>query len=479
MRRRLLLLSLCTLAALNALAQGPNDTGNYYQPANGKKGAQLKTALFNIIKDPNTVSYGGLLQAYKKTDVRADNYLRDWYSNNTYYKPGSDCGNYSEEGDAYNREHLLPQSWYKKATPMRCDIMQVVPTDGYVNNRRSDNPLGEVKSVTWSSANDYSKVGPSKLSGYSGTVFEPNDQMKGDIARAYFYMATCYEDLINSWKDGSAYNVLDTDNGTKLQPYRQWVLDMMMRWSKLDPIDDVERQRNSACEDVQGNRNPFIDYPGLEDYIWGDKQQVAFSYDNYGGDVTIDPTPDPDPDPDPDPQSGEQSTSYTISLNNVFFGCDWTGVRPSGSAIQLSGRQNGISVVYAKGDSGQNMYCNDTQIRLYQHNTLTFSVSSGYLTRIEFTTENNPTKPMYASTGTVSDYTWTGHAREVQFTVEEGSGHVRLKSAAVTVEQSEISTSVVRPHLTVPHPRHDLMGRKLRRSHKGFYIQQGKKFVAR
>ena len=272
---------LCLVAA-TTWAQGPNNTGTYYQTANGKKGEALKTALFNIIKNPDVVSYDGLIKAYEKTDTRPDGYVRDWYSNTTKFRHGTDkAGSYSKEGDVYNREHSVPQSWFSKASPMRSDIVHVVPTDGYVNNRRSDYPFGENNGDIYKSNNAYSKLGRCTTPGYTGTVFEPNDEVKGDLARAYFYMVTCYEDRISGWaSNAKASEVFD---GNRYPGLKAWTLDMMMRWSVLDPIDDVERARNEAVEDVQGNRNPFVDYPGLEEYIWGSKTNVAFSYDNYNG----------------------------------------------------------------------------------------------------------------------------------------------------------------------------------------------------
>lgn len=283
---------LSLIAITMAWAQGPNNTGTYYRDANGMAGGELKTALFTIIKDPKVVGYSGLKEAYKKTDVRPDGYLRDWYSNITNYVPGSAFGTYKAEGDAYNREHTMPQSWYSEATPMKSDIVQVLPTDGYINNMRSSNPYGEVNTSAKNfkqSAGGYSKSGDCRTPGYTGVVFEPNDEIKGDIARIYFYMMTCYEDRILSWQNGTADAVI---GGTKQQPLQQWVVDMLMRWSKLDPIDDTERARNEAVYEVQQNRNPFVDYPGLEEYIWGSMQQEPFSYDHFNEvDVVFVPAP--------------------------------------------------------------------------------------------------------------------------------------------------------------------------------------------
>ena len=286
MKRSIFAAMLLCLTVVEAFAQGPNNSNTYYRNADGLKGSELKTAMFNIIKLPSTapISYTGLWAAYAYTDKRSDGYLRDWYSNTTSYVIGGpkEGVSYQKEGDSYNREHLVPQSWFNEAAPMKSDIMHVVPTDGYVNGRRSNYVLAEVGTATYTTNNGYGKLGPCKTAGGSGTVFEPNDEVKGDIARIYFYMATSYQDKITNWGGGLF-------TGTTYQPFADWYLTMLMRWSKNDPVDAVEIARNNAIytETKQKNRNPFVDYPGLEDYIWGDKVNETFSYDNYNGTSTF------------------------------------------------------------------------------------------------------------------------------------------------------------------------------------------------
>jgi endonuclease I len=276
MKTRLLLLSLFIAGVCATWAQGPNGSGTYYQNANGKKGAALKTAMFRIINPHYNIGYDGLYEAYKKTDTRPDGYVRDWYSKTTNYRHVTDkAGSYNQEGDCYNREHSVPQSWFGSGV-IKSDIVHVLPTDGYVNNRRSNFPFGEVANATYNSDGNYCRLGSCKTAGYSGTVFEPGDDIKGDLARIYFYMATCYESQAPSW----GHSVF---TGSTYQPFAQWTYDMLIRWAKQDPIDDVEIARNNAVYETQQNRNPFVDYPGLEDYIWGDMTDVAFSYDNYAG----------------------------------------------------------------------------------------------------------------------------------------------------------------------------------------------------
>lgn len=279
--KRSLLIGTLLMALTTVWAQGPNGSGTYYKYANGKKGKELKSALSTILNSgTHNIGYDGLITAYEKTDKRADGKLRDWYSNATNYSFTDRNGN-NAEGAGWNREHTVPQSWFSKASPMKSDIVHVLPTDCYVNNRRSSYPFGEVGSVEWSSKNSYSKLGSCKTSGYSGKVFEPNDEIKGDIARIYFYMITRYEDRCGNWSGGVF---------TKTYPgLVSWTLNMMMRWSKQDPVDAREIARNNAVQETQWNRNPFVDYPGLEEYTWGSKMDQAFSYDNFeGGAIPVD-----------------------------------------------------------------------------------------------------------------------------------------------------------------------------------------------
>lgn len=294
---------------LQIFAQGPNNSGTYYKSADGKKGSALKTALAGIIGSHKTISYDGLLTCYHTTDKRADGKLWDMYSDNTSYVIGGPAENhqYSDEGDGYNREHSVPKSWFNEASPMKSDLVHVVPTDGYVNNRRSNYPFGENKGEKYSSHNGFSKVGSCTTSGYSGIVFEPNDEYKGDFARIYFYMATCYESRISSWSGGMFAN--NTYPG-----FKTWALDMLLRWAKEDPVSQKEIDRNNEVYKLQQNRNPYVDYPGLEQYVWGDKMDVAFDYDNNG---TVDPNPDPDPEPDPNPDPDPDPTGDECVFEKV------------------------------------------------------------------------------------------------------------------------------------------------------------------
>lgn len=261
------LFSILLLLAMVSKAYAEIPQG-YYDDAIGKSGNALQTTLSTIIKhsDPG---YDNLWSIYQTTDRRPDGKVWDMYSNSSNFTFGSDqCGNYGGEGDCYNREHSVPKSW--RGGSKYSDAHMVVPTDGYVNNRRGNYPFGEVGSSSYVSDNSFSKLGTCKTSGYSGTVFEPNDEYKGDFARIYFYAATRYYSECGSWSgDGfsGSFPYLD-----------EWVRVMMLRWHELDPVSDKEIQRNDAVyASRQGNRNPFVDYPELVDLIFGAQTTTPFA----------------------------------------------------------------------------------------------------------------------------------------------------------------------------------------------------------
>lgn len=271
---------LCHLLCL-ALLAGAQIPQGYYSSAKGSEGRALKTVLFHIISSHTERSYSQLWEDFKTTDVRDDGKIWDMYSNATDYTPGGSAqgANYKAEGDSYNREHSFPKSWFNDAKPMYTDLFHLYPTDGYVNNRRSNYPFGETEGERYQSAGGFSKLGNCTVAGYSGIVFEPADEYKGDFARTYFYMATAYEDCIATWNS-------DMLAGNQYPAYADWALTMLLRWAQQDPVSEKERNRNEAVYSIQHNRNPYIDFPGLEQYVWGDRTTTAFDPDNYQEPVT-------------------------------------------------------------------------------------------------------------------------------------------------------------------------------------------------
>lgn len=257
-------LLLLALLPLFVFAQIPN---GYYNTATGT-GSTLKTQLYNIIKGHTAVSYDGLWTAFQTTDDKPDGKVWDMYSNCTFTFITDQCGNYVNECDCYNREHSWPKSWFNDGSPMLTDLFHLVPTDGKVNGMRSNYPFGTVSSPTYTSGSGC-KLGPCSYTGYTGVVFEPLDEYKGDFARNYFYMATRYENIISTWhaNDDNAEAVLLDNN---FPVFETWFINMLGEWHVADPVSQKEIDRNNTIyTSYQHNRNPFIDHPEYVYAVWG------------------------------------------------------------------------------------------------------------------------------------------------------------------------------------------------------------------
>jgi len=257
----------------------PTTPTGYYVTAQGLTGYALKTELYNIINNHSSQGYSAIWNFYdssaRDTYFENDNSILDMYSEKpngndsyTYTAVSDQCGNYSGEGGCYNREHSFPKSWFGGTNePMNSDVHHIYATDGYVNSKRSNFPFGEVASATFTSTNGSKLGSASSAINYTGTVFEPIDEFKGDFARAYFYMATRYENVIGTWQNNTtASNAVL--NGTSSQVFESWVVAMLINWHNADPVSQMEIDRNQAAFEFQGNRNPFIDYPEFVEMIW-------------------------------------------------------------------------------------------------------------------------------------------------------------------------------------------------------------------
>lgn len=270
-------------AAAACLANAAEPDG-YYSSCEGKTGEALLKALKNVVGPHTVISYKtGLWEVYKTSDVRPDGTLWDMYSTKQWPSNFTKCGNYHVVGDCVNKEHSMPKSWFDDAAPMYSDAYHLYPTDGRVNGQRSNHPFGECANGKYLPANGNVKplgrLGTSTFPGYSGVVFEPDDQYKGDFARTYFYMAAAYNDRIATWHS-------DMMAGNSYPAYKEWAVNMLLKWSRQDPVSEKETVRNEEVSKHQKNRNPFIDHPELAEYIWGNKKGLAW-YANASSDPQI------------------------------------------------------------------------------------------------------------------------------------------------------------------------------------------------
>ena len=265
----------------------------YYDGLEGKSGVTLKKAAKEAAKHHTAIDYGTSTWAvFIESDTHIVGGQRCWwdmYSSDNVPAPSA------SKHDGLNIEHSVANSWWGGTkNDAYKDLMHLNPSNSDANSRKSNYPLGEIQTQTWS--NGVTFVGRPRSGDCGGAtyVYEPADEYKGDFARAFFYMFTIYDDI--SWKTSSGYGYMyDTSSDLLLKP---WAYEMLLRWSKEDPVSQKEIDRNEVIYKHQKNRNPFIDCPELAEHIWGSKKNNPYHFDG-----STDPDPDPDPDPTPGPDT--------------------------------------------------------------------------------------------------------------------------------------------------------------------------------
>ena len=243
----------------------------YYYFAKNKMKADLKTALHTYCTPMQMLEYGGgkgyTWEGFYYTDRNADNSVVDRYSSNIRSFTGFAAV------DGMHIEHSFPKSWWGAyENNAYKDLFHLYPADASANESKNNLPLGEVAG-TPSMTNGVSKVGVNGFeTTYTDKCFEPADEFKGDFARSYFYISTVYENLAPLIQSPMVIN-----NNT--YPFwKPWAIDLLLKWHHQDPVSDRERTRIETVYSIQGNRNPFIDYPLLADYIWGADSTKVFPF---------------------------------------------------------------------------------------------------------------------------------------------------------------------------------------------------------
>ena len=287
--KRTLLFILCCFFALAITAKTVTPAASlpaYYEDIQGKSGKSLFDAVQKVTKEGYTsLGYDGLWGAFKTTDKKSNGKVWDMYSDCSWTFGSDQCGSYSSECDCYNREHSIPKSWFGVSTSgPGCDIFHLVPTDGKVNGMRSNYAFGEVSSASYTydgakkgSAKSITIIGGNTIAGNtgttiscSGTVFEPRDEYKGDFARGYMGSLLKWAGD-QSFTTGEGSKIFTTNFTTSSFGLTKYGVALLMKWHRQDPVSQKEVARNNGIQQTQGNRNPFIDYPYLAEFIWGEK----------------------------------------------------------------------------------------------------------------------------------------------------------------------------------------------------------------
>lgn len=259
----------------------------YYNAIDGKQDSVLKSTLGQIIRPHTAIPYGSgaesTWEVFYYSDQDDEGYCMDMYCDS--WKKFTSVG---AVVSGCNIEHSFAKSWWGGSkNDAYKDCYHLNPSNSTANSARSNYPLGvPTKDLKDQSVTGSLKVGKATYEGETFWVFEPKDEYKGDFARAYFYMATCYGDEL-TWrldnKDvGSKYAMR---NDSYLE-FRDWEIEVLLTWHRQDPVSEKETKRMDAVSDFQHNRNPYIDYPELAEYIWGNKKGIAVKCSELTGEVT-------------------------------------------------------------------------------------------------------------------------------------------------------------------------------------------------
>ena len=261
-------ISLAVLLLLSATGFAAVPSGYYYFAKNKSK-AELKTALHTYCGPLYVLDYGGgagfTWEGFYSTDNRNDTVV-DMYSNTVRKFIGFAAV------DGMHIEHSLPKSWWgAHENNAYKDLFHLYPADGVTNSTKNNLPLGEVTG-TPALDNGMSKVGKNGFgTAYTDNCFEPADEYKGDFARSYFYISTIYQNFAPLWQSPMM-------NNNTYPVWKPWAIDLLLKWHHQDPVSAKELARIEKVYAIQGNRNPFIDYPTLADYIWGADSTKIFPF---------------------------------------------------------------------------------------------------------------------------------------------------------------------------------------------------------
>lgn len=284
---------------------------NYYNNIQGKQDSVLKSTLSLLVRGGERYEYGanqyhtssnppawekgdlkayGTWQALPLTDMHPDGIVWDMYSNCVRYYPNK----LGESGCSLNIEHCLPKSWWGgTVNEAYKDLYNLNPSDQRANSQKSNYAPGHVTKGDKFNNGSFLMDSKSK-SQYGYICWEPEAQYRGDFARTYFFMATAYEYL--EW---TAYP--DYISNASYLMFSDTIQKVLLDWHRADPVSDKECCRADRISDIQHNRNPFIDYPELVEYIWGNKKGQAVDMNALTCAFKTDVCPEPIP-PTPDPQ---------------------------------------------------------------------------------------------------------------------------------------------------------------------------------
>lgn len=269
--KKILFTVVCCL--LSVIAVNAQRFGGYYNSLDGKKKEALKAAVHSAIQPKRVLDYGSgagkTWTGFYRTDRLPDGQVVDRYCNDKRYFSSGDNAHSASAIGGMNIEHSFPKSWWGGASNNAYkDLFNLMPCESKINSSKSNYGMGVVTNAK--TDNGCTKVGTGSAGGVNKSLWEPADKWKGDFARGYMYMATTYSNF--TW-EGEGLTMLENN---AYPTFKKWAYELLLKWAKEDPVDEMEIARNDSVYKIQQNRNPFVDFPYLCEYIWGDSVNYAF-----------------------------------------------------------------------------------------------------------------------------------------------------------------------------------------------------------
>jgi endonuclease I len=302
--KRLLIFAFIVASPFLLFAQAPE---GYYNSSNGLSGESLKSALYETIKGhtefPYSSSSTDTWDILKESDRDPDStenvilFYTGWSVNAAQ--------EYNNE-NGWNREHVWAKSRgdFGTSPGPGTDTHHLRPSDISVNFARNNR---------WFDTCVTPYVDGGQVTGcftsVSRWVWQPRKEVKGDVARMIFYMATRYEGE-NGEPDLQVIDYLPADDFTKEPVHAK--LSTLLEWHREDSVDAFEEQRNEVIYGYQGNRNPYIDHPEFVDKIWGTDPGVRIGNDSPGNFRVY-----PNPIGDKLSIEFEKTGEYTLDIRSI------------------------------------------------------------------------------------------------------------------------------------------------------------------
>lgn len=372
--KRLISLSIVAMFALSLMAEAI--PAGYYDAINGKQDSILKTTLSLLVRGGDRYEYGinqyhttsnppewekgdlkalGTWQALPQTDYLPGNQVWDMYSNCIRYYPNK----LGDSGCSLNIEHCLPKSWWGGiVNEAYKDLYNLNPSDQRANSQKSNYAPGHVKKGDKFDNGSF-RMDAAKSSGYGYICWEPAEEYRGDFARAYFYMATAYEYL--EW---TAYP--DYISKASYLMFSDSIQKVLLDWHRADPVSDKECCRMDYISDIQHNRNPFIDYPELVEYIWGNRKGQPVDLSSLTCAFRLGTCIQEEPQP-------ELEDLYDILINLPAITAAYVNAIPGGNAN--SGIQSNGNASITMGKSSTDGEISFSNLNLQDNATLAFRAS--------------------------------------------------------------------------------------------------------